>query len=162
MAMTDVPVAGMWFFCLAIFIDSEKEPINHRLSVLLGGGVGLIFLTKFTFIYMTGLIGWFLIRDRNFARISNFAIGWFVICLPFLVNQFLKYRNPFHAISGKVSYAKESSYRNVGTYDAVTFAKTGSQIIGGKGGGGRKDFAQAGGQFKDKIDEAFEKSKTLI
>ena len=31
------------------------------------------------------------------------------------------------------------------------------KIIGGKGGGGRKDFAQAGGQFKDKIDEAFEK-----
>ena len=47
-------------------------------------------------------------------------------------------------------------------YDAVTFAKTGSEIIGGKGGGGRKDFAQAGGQFKDKIDEAFEKIKTLI
>ena len=43
-----------------------------------------------------------------------------------------------------------------------TFAKKGSEIIGGKGGGGRKDFAQAGGQFKDKIDEAFEKIKTLI
>lgn len=123
MAMTDVPVAGMWFFCLAIFIDSEKEPINHRLSVLLGGSVGLIFLTKFTFIYMTGLIGWFLIRDRNFVRIRNFAIGWFVICLPFLVNQFLKYRNPFHTISGKVSYAKKSSYSNVGAYDAVAFAE---------------------------------------
>ena len=26
----------------------------------------------------------------------------------------------------------------------------------------RKDFAQAGGQFKDKIDEAFEKIKSLI
>ena len=47
-------------------------------------------------------------------------------------------------------------------YDAVTFAKTGSEIIGGKGGGGRKDFAQAGGQFKDKIDDAFEKIKSLI
>ena len=47
-------------------------------------------------------------------------------------------------------------------YDAVVFAKSGSEIIGGKGGGGRKDFAQAGGQFKDKIDEAFEKIKSLI
>ena len=28
-------------------------------------------------------------------------------------------------------------------YDAVKFAKLGSEIIGGKGGGGRKDFAQA-------------------
>ena len=47
----------------------------------------------------------------------------------------------------------------VDKYDAVKFAKTGSEVIGGKGGGGRKDFAQAGGQFKDKIDEAFEKIK---
>ena len=44
----------------------------------------------------------------------------------------------------------------------LNLQKIGSEIIGGKGGGGRKDFAQAGGQFKDKIDEAFEKIKTLI
>tara|TARA_Y100001970_G_scaffold257356_1_gene335965 strand:+ start:397 stop:3060 length:2664 start_codon:yes stop_codon:yes gene_type:complete len=47
-------------------------------------------------------------------------------------------------------------------YDAVQFAKVGSEIIGGKGGGGRKDFAQAGGQHSSKIDEAFEKIKSLI
>ena len=40
--------------------------------------------------------------------------------------------------------------------------KTGSEIIGGKGGGGRPDFAQAGGVEVDKIDEAFEKLKSLI
>ena len=39
-------------------------------------------------------------------------------------------------------------------YDAVKFAKLGSEIIGGKGGGGRKDFAQAGGSDATKIDEA--------
>ncbi len=47
-------------------------------------------------------------------------------------------------------------------YDAVKFAKLGSEIIGGKGGGGRKDFAQAGGQDLNKIEEALEKLKTLI
>ena len=47
-------------------------------------------------------------------------------------------------------------------YDAVTFVKVGSKIIGGKGGGGRKDFAQAGGQDNSKIDEAFENIKKLI
>ena len=47
-------------------------------------------------------------------------------------------------------------------YDAVKFAKLGSEIIGGKGGGGRKDFAQAGGQDSSKIDEALQKLKTLI
>ncbi len=50
----------------------------------------------------------------------------------------------------------------INNFDAVKFVKTGSEIIGGQGGGGRKDFAQAGGQDKSKIDEAFEKLKTLI
>jgi len=40
-------------------------------------------------------------------------------------------------------------------YDAVKFVKIASEILGGKGGGGRKDFAQAGGINKDKIEEAF-------
>ena len=50
----------------------------------------------------------------------------------------------------------------VDKYDAVKFAKLGSEIIGGKGGGGRKDFAQAGGQDQSKINQAFEKLKTLV
>ncbi len=47
-------------------------------------------------------------------------------------------------------------------YDAVKLVKIGSEIIGGKGGGGRPDFAQAGGLFTDKIEEAFIKLKSLI
>jgi alanyl-tRNA synthetase len=47
-------------------------------------------------------------------------------------------------------------------YDAVNFVKVGSEIIGGKGGGGRKDFAQAGGEDDSKINEAFESIKKLI
>jgi alanyl-tRNA synthetase len=47
-------------------------------------------------------------------------------------------------------------------YDAVKFVKIGSDIIGGKGGGGRRDFAQAGGQYTKKIEEAFQKLKSLI
>ena len=35
--------------------------------------------------------------------------------------------------------------------------KIASEVLGGKGGGGRKDFAQAGGVKKNKIDEAFNK-----
>ena len=34
--------------------------------------------------------------------------------------------------------------------------------LGGKGGGGRADFAQAGGTEINKIEEAFEKIKSLI
>jgi alanyl-tRNA synthetase len=47
-------------------------------------------------------------------------------------------------------------------YDAVKLTKIGSEIIGGKGGGGRSDFAQAGGTDSSKIDTAFDQIKTLI
>ena len=40
-------------------------------------------------------------------------------------------------------------------YDAVDLVKSASEILGGKGGGGRKDFAQAGGVDKNKVEEAF-------
>ena len=43
----------------------------------------------------------------------------------------------------------------ISKYDAVKLVKIASEILGGKGGGGRKDFAQAGGTNKNKIDEAF-------
>ena len=46
--------------------------------------------------------------------------------------------------------------------DAVNLVKIGSEIIGGKGGVGRADFAQAGGSIVEKIDESFEKIKSLI
>ena len=68
----------------------------------------------------------------------------------------------FASLEDKVGLAVGITDELIDKYDAVTFAKTGSEIIGGKGGGGRKDFAQAGGQFKDKIDVAFEKIKSLI
>ena len=38
-------------------------------------------------------------------------------------------------------------------YDAVKLVKIGSEIIGGKGGGGRSDFAQAGGVNKDNFQD---------
>ena len=37
----------------------------------------------------------------------------------------------------------------------MSLVKTASEVLGGKGGGGRNDFAQAGGSNKDKIKEAF-------
>ncbi len=43
----------------------------------------------------------------------------------------------------------------VSKHDAVDLVKIASDILGGKGGGGRKDFAQAGGSNKDRIEEAF-------
>ena len=68
----------------------------------------------------------------------------------------------FASSEDKVGLAVGVTEKLVQKYDAVKLAKLGSEIIGGKGGGGRKDFAQAGGQFIDKIQDAFEKIKTLI
>ena len=68
----------------------------------------------------------------------------------------------FASSEDKVGLAVGITDKLVDKYDAVKIAKLGSETIGGKGGGGRKDFAQAGGQDKSKIDEAFEKIKSLI
>ena len=68
----------------------------------------------------------------------------------------------FASSEDKVGLGVGVTDKLIDKYDAVKFAKLGSKIIGGKGGGGRKDFAQAGGQDKNKIDEAFEKIKSLI
>jgi len=62
----------------------------------------------------------------------------------------------------KIGLAVGVTDKLVNKYDAVKFVKTGSEIIGGKGGGGRADFAQAGGTEVDKIDDAISKLKTLV
>ena len=63
---------------------------------------------------------------------------------------------------GKIGLAVGVTDKLTNKYDAVKFVKTGSEIVGGKGGGGRSDFAQAGGIKENKIDEAFNKLKSLI
>ncbi len=68
----------------------------------------------------------------------------------------------FASKDDKVGIAVGVTESLTGKYDAVEFVKIGSDIIGGKGGGGRKDFAQAGGQDRSKIEYAFEKLKALI
>ena len=48
-------------------------------------------------------------------------------------------------------------------YDAVNLVKIASETLGGKGGGGRKDFAQAGGVDKIKLRKLLKRyQKQLI
>jgi len=68
----------------------------------------------------------------------------------------------FASSENKVGLAVGITENLTNQYDAVKLAKIGSEIIGGKGGGGRKDFAQAGGQDWNKIDDAFVKIKSLV
>jgi alanyl-tRNA synthetase len=62
----------------------------------------------------------------------------------------------------KVGLAVGVTKTLVGKFDAVKIVKAGSEIIGGKGGGGRTDFAQAGGTLPNKIKASFENIKKLI
>ena len=62
----------------------------------------------------------------------------------------------------KVGLAVGVSQDLTSKYDAVDLVKTASSILGGKGGGGRKDFAQAGGVDKNKIEEAFKEISKKI
>jgi alanyl-tRNA synthetase len=61
----------------------------------------------------------------------------------------------FSTFEGKVGVAVGVTNELAKKYDAVKLVKIASEVLGGKGGGGRKDFAQAGGTNKDKIEEAF-------
>ena len=61
----------------------------------------------------------------------------------------------FSTFEGKVGVAVGITNELTKKYDAVALIKIASEILGGKGGGGRKDFAQAGGVNKDKIEETF-------
>ncbi len=60
----------------------------------------------------------------------------------------------FSTFEGKVGVAVGITNELTKKYNAVSLVKIVSEVIGGKGGGGRNDFAQAGGVDKDKIDEA--------
>ena len=62
----------------------------------------------------------------------------------------------------KVGLAVGISQDLTSKYNAVDFVKAASLILGGKGGGGRKDFAQAGGVDKSKIKEAFKEISNMI
>jgi alanyl-tRNA synthetase len=63
---------------------------------------------------------------------------------------------------GKVGLAVGVTKGLENKFDAVKFVKIGSELIGGNGGGGRADFAQAGGSLEDKIEDSFESIKKLI
>ena len=69
----------------------------------------------------------------------------------------------FCTFENKVGVAVGVTKKLTNKFDAVQLVKEAAIILGGKGGGGRKDFAQAGGVDKNKIENAFEAlSKKII
>ena len=62
---------------------------------------------------------------------------------------------------GKVSLLVSVTKDLAGRVHAGQMVKSLAPIIGGRGGG-RQDFAEAGGQLPDKIGELFSESRTLV
>ena len=63
---------------------------------------------------------------------------------------------------GKVALAVGVTDDLVGAHSAVELVRAGSAAVGGKGGGGRPDFAQAGGPDGDKAAEGLEAIKSAL
>ncbi|NQV22200.1 MAG: alanine--tRNA ligase, partial [Rhodospirillales bacterium] len=63
---------------------------------------------------------------------------------------------------GKAALAAGVTEDMIDKYDAVELIRIGAAAIGGKGGGGRPDMAQAGGPDGDKADEALSAIKDAI
>ena len=59
-------------------------------------------------------------------------------------------------VDGKVGVAIGVTKDLTKKYNAVELVKLGSKVIGGTGGGGRNDFAQAGGNLPEKIEKSFQ------
>ena len=63
---------------------------------------------------------------------------------------------------GKASIVVSVSKDATSTFDAVSLVRIGAEALGGKGGGGRADMAQAGGPDGDKADEAIDAIRTAL
>ena len=59
-------------------------------------------------------------------------------------------------IDGKVGIAVGVTSGLTKNYNAVELVKLGSTLIGGTGGGGRNDFAQAGGNDPNNIEKSYQ------
>ena len=63
---------------------------------------------------------------------------------------------------GKASIVVSVSKDATSTFDAVSLVRIGAEALGGKGGGGRADMAQAGGPDGDKAEEAVDAIRTAL
>ena len=112
-----------------------------------------------------------IINDKNKNKIKDNKVGDFLLRKQVLTDlPFKELRNIVDhgkkeiksgiiivcsIYDGKIGVAVGVTDKLIEKFNAVELVKEAAEILGGKGGGGRKDFAQAGGINKEKIDEAF-------
>ena len=66
------------------------------------------------------------------------------------------------AFEGKASIVASVSDDLVADFDAVALVKLAAHAVGGSGGGGRKDMAQAGGPDADKAQAAVDAVRSAL
>jgi hypothetical protein len=111
----DIPVAGLWIFLIHLTII---DPKSRKSVMLLGSITGLIFLTKYVFIYALGLVGWLLIKDKSYDRALYFLQGWLIVTTPFLIFHLITQGDPLAALSPQTNYAIESATSVVGMHNS--------------------------------------------
>jgi hypothetical protein len=119
MAYLDIPVAGMWILTLHLFLLTEENKASKYSPLLLGMAAGATFLTKYTHLYIIGLAGWFLLKDKAKFRSTQFISGWLIIVGPYLLYHFITQGDPFAATFPQTSFAVKSAVGNVGEYTSI-------------------------------------------
>ena len=107
-----------------------------------------------------------LINDINFVYLvaENYPTK---ILKQFIDDQKNKYQQKCASLiisqnSDKLSIVLGVTEDLTSDFDSAKVIQEVSKILGGKGGGGRKDMAQAGGASLDNIDQAIEKIKSNL
>ena len=121
MVMTDVAVTGMLFFLVNVMIYSEDNPKNSYNSMPIGIIAGLVFLTKYTFIYLVGAILLRYLLKSDIKKAVQFLIGWLFITLPFLFHQLIEYGHPFKPLIHQTEFVVLSVTTQAGSYSWQVF-----------------------------------------
>lgn len=121
MAMTDVASAGLWVLLLHATLLSDNTPSDPRRARVVGLVAGLLMMTKYTYAYALGLLGWFLLRDRSMNRVTAFLQGWLLMTVPWMIHQTLTEGHPFHPILVQLHFTVDSAFGVVGTHEPAVF-----------------------------------------
>lgn len=114
--LLDVPVAGMYILIIHLLIKSDENTESKSDAIILGLCSGLIFLTKYVYVYLIGICVWLAIKDKNIRRSKLFFSGWVIITLPFLVYHLIKYGDPLEALTPQSSFALGGLTQTLGEY----------------------------------------------
>jgi len=116
--LLDVAVAGMFIVTIHSLILSNENQESKKLALLIGLFGGIMFLTKYVFIYSLGLVLWLFLLDRNKTRALYCLSGWLIVVLPFLLYHQISEGNMFSAISVQSNFAINGITENLGSYNS--------------------------------------------